>query len=51
MEYTITCDGISIGTAWLAPLAGLAHAEFRSLPAESAKCANRADAAANDRKR
>jgi hypothetical protein len=36
MEYTITCNGLSIGTARLAPLAGLAHAEFRSLPAYAA---------------
>jgi hypothetical protein len=36
MEYTITCDGVPIGTAWFAPLSGLAHADLRSLPAYAA---------------
>lgn len=36
MDYTITCDGTPIGTAFIAPLAGLAHADLRPLPAYAA---------------
>ncbi len=32
MECSITCDGTPIGTASIAPLAGLAHAELDVLP-------------------
>jgi hypothetical protein len=33
MEYTITCSGIPVGVASIAPLSGLAHAPIRVLPA------------------
>jgi len=36
MDYTVTCDGTPVGTAFIAPLAGLAHAELRPLPAYAA---------------
>src|SRR6185369_8684983 len=36
MEYSITCDGIPIGRASIAPLFGLAHAEMDALPAYDA---------------
>jgi len=36
MDCTVTSDGIPIGTAFIAPLAGLAHADLRPLPAYDA---------------
>ena len=36
MDYTVTCDGTPVGTAFIAPLAGLAHADLRPLPAYAA---------------
>ena len=29
MDYSVTCDGTPIGVAFIAPLAGLAHADLR----------------------
>ena len=31
MDYSVTCDGTPIGVAFIAPLAGLAHADLRPL--------------------
>jgi hypothetical protein len=36
MDYTVTCDGTPVGTAFIAPLAGLAHADLRPLPGYAA---------------
>jgi hypothetical protein len=33
MNYTVTCEGTPVGTAFIEPLVGLAHAGFQPLPA------------------
>ena len=44
MDYSVTCDGTPIGVAFIAPLAGLAHADLRPLSAYAIVQADAADA-------